>query len=477
MIPTKTIAECYQQYAEIPTILSGRINSQSATAKYNHNPAPATSTSNKSTTIQLTTSQADLVSNTTLKFSQHYALSSKHHQPLQFPSEIPSRHKLSAVSSSSRRRAVVTSKVAKGSTDATPSTTTIEIFHNDRRTLVHDCSAHHGDIHTSGPFAGMAWNHNETKLVYIAEAKPLPKNPLYSSTTTSNRGDSGVPGVPGAEYEYSEHFGEMCERYRNPAVFILTVDTGDVFCVGGHRSSSSASSASSSSFQALHQYPGRPVWLPPSPTEPARESVVLTLWEAFQGRRLGMIYYSSRRSTVVRVEVNRQPSSRSTFDEGGTNIRYMNVVPLTFLDVDQSACDPRFSPDGTKMMYLTSVPTDLHGSTMQVKLLNCPSGHWYMEKEEEEEEEEAEEANVERQRSGKSGKSGKSGELQPTTTIESTIVVDVPSSSSFSFSTFHGLYARPGQTPSRVWLGNSRHIVLSAQHRSSAMLMFIDTTA
>ena len=345
---------------------------------------------------------------------------------------------MTAVSCSERRRAVVTSNKDKN--------TTIEIYHADRRAFVVDCSAFHGDIHTSGPFAGLSWSPNETKLVYVAEATTAVQPPLYGVAT-----DESI----GQEYEYKEHFGELCEKYRNPEIFVLTVDTGDVERVGTcSNSSSSSSNLSAQEFPKTHQYPGRPVWLPPSTTEPERESVVITVWEAFHKRRLGMIYYSSRRSHLVRVEIDGR-SSKKTYI----------VTPMTSLHTDQSACDPRFSPDGTKMMYLTSVTTDLHGATMRVRLLTCSSGDWYSSGGSSATEGEGEEKGTQQ---GEEESNTAVQRMQPTT------VVDVPRGKDI-LASFYGLYARPGQTTERVWLSNSRHIVLTSQCQSSSVLMFIDT--
>ena len=39
---------------------------------------------------------------------------------------------------------------------------------------------------------------------------------------------------------------------------------------------------------------------------------------------------------------------------------------------------------------------------------------------------------------------------------------------------FVGIFARPGGTPDRIWLSDSRHIVLGSAHRSRGVLLLIE---
>jgi len=423
MIPTATLASCYKQFSEIPNIVSGRIARSEQIPRYDYVPEDSSSSAQQSA-VTLITSQADLKTSTTLKFSQHYSLSSTstHHHPTNFPSELPARHKLTAISSTGRRRAIVTSATDKDTQKIF--TNTIEIFHNDKRALVHDGEEYHGDIHTSGPFSGMVWSPDETKVVYVAEASAVPKHPLYPK---KKKQDANLnledERLLGEDYEYKEHFGELCESYRNPSIFVLTVDTGDLLCIDAFSS---------------NQFPGRPVWLPSSAFSPHRSSLVLTVWESFpSGRRPGMIFYSSRRSSLVTVELSDANS-------------HGDAVQMTSIEKSQSACDPRFSPDGRRMIYLTSISTALHGSTMSLKMLTCNEGSdWYGCNE-----------------SDTSSTSGNKGRVA----IEST-VIDVPRGNSSKLS----LYVSPGTTPNRIWIDGSRYVVLASKHRSLTNMILVDT--
>ena len=413
MLPTATIASCYKQFAELPTITSGRLIPHNI-SRYDHDHDKSTTPPSNAIFADIITSQQDLTNTSTIKSTQTYSLQSTTHHPHTFPSEIPSRYKLTSISPTGRRRAIVTSSTNKENNTTT--LTTIEIFHNDKRIYVHNASSKHGDIHTSGPFAGMSWSKDETSIVYVAEKKTATKNALYPKTTTATTTTTTTndQDTLGNDYEYQEHFGELCENYRTPEIYVLTVDTGDILFIDSFSKS---------------QFPGRPVWLPSSTSEPERKSIVVTVWESFHGRRLGMIFYSSRKSFICKIEIN------------DTN-HYGEMIPMTTIEQDQSACDPRFASDGSKMVYMTSIATELHGSTMVLKMKTCQDSNWY-------------------------------NDAQSNHTSET--IVDVPRGKELTTS-FPGLYLQPGCTPERIFLGTGRYLIVTSKFKSSTALILIDTS-
>ena len=466
-LPTSTIANCYKQFAEIPVVSSGRLITSTHVSRYDHTSAPpADSAAVECLEASIITSQENLIDSTKINYQQSFALSPTNHHPTSFPNEISSRHKLTAVSSSGRRRAVVVTTSAGKNPNGPESkmkTTTIEIYQSDRRALSHNFEHKHGEIHTSGPFAGMTWSPDESRVAYVAEAKAKTKRPLYDSdkapSSFAKGGDVDEAGMSmGGEYEYEENFGEMCEKYRNPEIWVLTVDTGDTQRLDCFDS---------------HQHPGRPVWFPsPSPStslsSSPRSSVVVTVWEAeSDGRRLGMIYYSSRRSFLASVEI------LDTTQHGA-------LSPLTSTKIDQSACDPRFSPDGKKCVFLTAVNTELHGTTLRLRMLVRPKQGWH---------------NIsawkppitiveiprsprETRRKSTSSKTSRWSWTSTTSTSSSSSSSSTSASTSTSTtsldrSKFLGLYAQPGATPERIWLSSSNHVVLTSKHRSSTVMMLI----
>ena len=54
-------------------------------------------------------------------------------------------------------------------------------------------------------------------------------------------------------------------------------------------------------------------------------------------------------------------------------------------------------------------------------------------------------------------------------------IVDIRRRTVTSEDAFVGIFARPGATPDRIWLGDSRHVVLASIHRSRGVLLLVDT--
>ena len=422
-------------------------------------------------TAVIASKQKDLRGDTTLRFETMYdvnpdsrssgqnALKALDYQPLSHSREIPERHKISSFSPSGLRKAVVTAN--RSDPNGTP--TRIEIFHSNRRVMVYDGTKHHGQIHTKGPFARLAWSWSEKYLAFVAERKQAKHRPFF--TDHSELSEPTVDGKKvqiGSGFEYQEDFGEQLQGYRCPEIFVLTIATGEVFSTGH--------------WFAESEHAGSPVWCPPSPNG-ERENLLATVWPLMSGRRLGMIYYSTRRSRLVFMNMHRalktkvqEDSTANEDNSKGDNRPSDYVIPMTRVENDQSPRDPRFSLDGHTLVWLCSADTDLHGSCLKLRKI-----HW----------------NLEECRPGgimllREAKLPSPFPAQATLMCSSTFktgrqlvvpetVVDIRRGEVKVDDGLVGIFARPGGTPDRIWLSDSQHIVLGSTHRSRGVLLLINT--
>ena len=449
--------ELYRQLAEIPRVRAGRLHHaivpgarrklpvskngignaetrEAAAAKHGESARREAETtalvSRTEVFATLETTQLDVSSNKKLRFRQSYNIGERHNFPVHFPEEIPAHVFCTAISPCGSFRAVVVRNVKNssgrgirgdsgksGKSEAYPCS--IEIYQNNRLLLRYDGTKTHRRIHTKGPFAGISWNAAGTKIAFVAEALVRESTGFYGNGAAVFSGAGEAEREPGSRFEHEEDFGEQLEGLRNPRVFVLDIVSG------------TAIDACKSVPGFLHC--GQPIWAPGS-----MGSVVVTAYSTKNGagvdmpRRLGMIYYSTRPSSLLLLEL----SAAQSYDS--------HTALTTGADGDYSARDARFSPDGSKLIWLTSPSTDLHGSCLELRVMEWPT----------------------------LGAGKFTVSPAPRTAVP---IVQTPGKDGVGTNCiFNGLYVWGLHLPQRVWLEDSRHVVFPTRSRSRQVLVLID---
>ncbi|KAK1295965.1 hypothetical protein QJS10_CPB15g01914 [Acorus calamus] len=105
-------------------------------------------------------------------------------------------------------------------------------------------------------FEGISWNHDETQIAYVAE-EPCPLKPTfdgfgYKKGVSSDKDCGSWKG----QGEWEEHWGETYSDKRQPALFVVDINSGEVRAVEGITKSLSVGQVvwAPSSSKALHKY-------------------------------------------------------------------------------------------------------------------------------------------------------------------------------------------------------------------------------
>ncbi|GJP44976.1 hypothetical protein CLOM_g4369 [Closterium sp. NIES-68] len=256
---------------------------------------------------------------------------------------------------------------------------------------VHVAATVHGGVYADGWFEGVSWNDDETSVAYVAEA-PAPAKPVFgqprqpaatlatqhppAAPTGPARGRFGsaaaAPAPAGGagkgknggaaeagtwkgKGEWMEDWGERYAGKQRPLVFVLNTVSGVVQPVEGIPEDISA---------------GQVVWAPA--VEGVQQTVVFVGWSSFASnfntaRRLGIVYCANRPCHLFAAQV---PSQDASGRKTGSST---SIVKLTA--GISSAFSPRFSPDGTLLVFLSShaaVDSGTHGATNSLHSLLWP---------------------------------------------------------------------------------------------------------
>ncbi|XP_060187651.1 acylamino-acid-releasing enzyme-like isoform X2 [Lycium barbarum] len=202
----------------------------------------------------------------------------------------------------------------------------------------------HGSVYSDGWFEGISWNNDETLIAYVAE-EPAPSKPTF--TTFGYKKDNSTDKDSGSwkgQGDWEEEWGETYAGKRQPALFIIDVNSGEVRPVEGMGKSLSV---------------GQVVWAPSR--EGLQQYLVFVGWPS-DPRKLGIKYCYNRPCALYAV---RAPLSKLEVHQSGTNAAN-NVSPIKLTQSISSAYFPRFSPDGKLLIFLSarsSVDSWAHSAT------------------------------------------------------------------------------------------------------------------
>ncbi|KAJ7954803.1 Acylamino-acid-releasing enzyme like [Quillaja saponaria] len=213
----------------------------------------------------------------------------------------------------------------------------------------------HGSVYTDGWFEGISWNSDEGRIAYVAE-EPSPLKPTFNDQGykkgTSEDKDFGSWKGQG---DWEEDWGETYARKRQPALFVINIDSGEVQAVKGIDKSLSV---------------GQVVWAPSS--EGLHQYLVFVGW-SFDTRKLGIKYCYNRPCALYAV---RGPNHASKANIPEPKCSSTEEPAFNLTQTISSAFFPRFSPDGKFLAFLSarsSVDSGAHSATESLHRIDWPT--------------------------------------------------------------------------------------------------------
>lgn len=318
----------YENLCRIPNISSASFNQ--------NNPA-----NNSSSVIEASFTVKDVPNNGLRKFALTFASNDKQWTRMSKAAFL-NENVLGRTSSENGEFEAV---VRKSSGDAGKDTEILEIWNaNGNLLYALKLSKFCGNFISGQPFGGMMFSKDCENLAFVAEEKPQ-ENVSFWKEKKENT-ESNPPNVsPGYEYDLKEDFGEQLSKSLKPRVFILNVRTKAVEQVDVSR----CFDGNSEEFDAA----GQPIWVP------GEKILVFVGWiRKISQRKLGLIYYSTRRSCLFAWNIEQDLIVKLTPDERE----------------DWSPNSPRFSPDGSKLLYCTTQPVWFHNSCAKIRAICWEAG-------------------------------------------------------------------------------------------------------
>lgn len=200
----------------------------------------------------------------------------------------------------------------------------------------------HGSVYADGWFEGISWSSDESLIAYVAE-EPTPKKPTFNDM--GYKKDVGPTDKDSNSWkgqgDWEEDWGETYFGKKQPALFVINIDSGDVRAVEGIGRSLSV---------------GQVVWAPT--TKGSYQYLVFVGWPS-DTRKLGMIYCFNRPCALYAIKA---PLFGSEVKENAVN----DVSLIKLSQATSSAFLPRFTPDGKFLVFLSAkscVDSGAHSAT------------------------------------------------------------------------------------------------------------------
>ncbi|XP_043687522.1 acylamino-acid-releasing enzyme-like [Telopea speciosissima] len=283
-------------------------------------------------------SQANLLANKRRKHMLSAHISNKNNQSVSFhwsPFPVEMTGVSIVVPSSSGLKLLVVRNQENGSP------TQFEIWDSSQlQKEIHVPQSVHGSVYTEGWFEGISWNSDETQIAYVAE-EPSSSKPMFDGFGYKKGGSTGKDcGSWKGQGEWDENWGETYAEKRQPALFVINVNSGDVRAVQGIMKSLSV---------------GQVVWAPSA--SGLQQYLVFVGFSSENipqkvARKLGMKYGYNRPCALYAV---RSPFHEAEADELPLKINETKGSAMVNLTESiSSALFPRFSPDGKYLVFLSA---------------------------------------------------------------------------------------------------------------------------
>ncbi|GLT99491.1 hypothetical protein SLE2022_169280 [Rubroshorea leprosula] len=212
----------------------------------------------------------------------------------------------------------------------------------------------HGSVYVDGWFEGISWNSDESLVAYVAE-EPSPSKPTFDDLGYKKGGSKDKDcGSWKGQGEWQEGWGESYAGKRQPALFVMSVNSGKVQPIKGIAKSLSA---------------GQVVWAPA--VDGTHQVLVFVGWSA-ELRKLGMIYCYNRPCALYAVKVPLYKPEANEFDLDSTG----DFTAVNLTQSISSALSPRFSPDGKYLVFISaksSVDSGAHCATESLHKIEWPA--------------------------------------------------------------------------------------------------------
>ncbi|XP_043692144.1 acylamino-acid-releasing enzyme-like isoform X1 [Telopea speciosissima] len=305
-------------------------------------------------------SQANLLANKRRKhmLSAHISQESNHSVSFQW---TPFPVEMTGVSTTVPSPSGLKLLVVRNQENGSP--TQFEIWDSSQlRKEVHVPQSVHGSVYTDGWFEGISWNSDETQIAYVAE-EPSCSKPMFDGFGYK-KGDSTDKdcGSWKGQGDWAEDWGETYPGKRQPALFVINVNSGDVRAVQGIEKSLSV---------------GQVVWAPS--TSGLEQYLVFVGWSSESGpqkiaRKLGIKYCYNRPCSLYAVRSPFHEEEPDKLPLKGNESNSSAMVNLT--ESISSAFFPRFSPDGKSLVFLSaksSVDSGAHSATDSLHRIDWPT--------------------------------------------------------------------------------------------------------
>ncbi|KAG5389212.1 hypothetical protein IGI04_030753 [Brassica rapa subsp. trilocularis] len=206
----------------------------------------------------------------------------------------------------------------------------------------------HGSVYLDGWFEGISWNSDETRVAYVAE-EPSPPKPTFDHLGFYKKGTSSDKDIGSwkGQGDWEDEWGEAYAGKKQPALFVIDVDSGEVEHIKGVPRSISV---------------GQVVWSPNS--KGSAQYLVFAGWLGDK-RKLGLKHCYNRPCAIYAV---RCPEPKDDANE---------ALPIHNLtkSISSGFC-PRFSKDGKFLLFLSAkaaVDSGAHCSTESLHKISWPS--------------------------------------------------------------------------------------------------------
>ena len=216
----------------------------------------------------------------------------------------------------------------------------------------------HGPFVAGTHVGGLAWHDGEELLAYVAERKrPTPPETIPKPTDVVSTSDFDLP----------EDWGETFVGVRDPTVVLFSCVSGRAVALAG-------------STTPLRTE-GQPCFAPPVAGQPTTR-LALTSWTPGPDFRLGLVYCYNRVSEVRVLDISDVASALARPVGGGGDgnpteedaaLRRLAtaasddaVVVSPAIATQSSSRSPRWSPDGSRVVFLSAPPSVAHNGPVQL---------------------------------------------------------------------------------------------------------------